>query len=170
MNWSEINTKTGTHRNLFLRALRMTSGMILELGTGFESTPYLGDFLKSEGAERNAWSFESDENWLVNFLSLRSVQHRIDLASNRYTNVPIEHFQWGVALVDHSRDGTGTIRPDAIRRLIGRCDIIVAHDTEDEHEQDYGYSSVFGLFKYRFDETFMGVRTTLLSNTIPLTA
>ena len=42
-------------------ALKATTGPILELGVGFDSTPYISEFVNSLGGERRAFSFESSE-------------------------------------------------------------------------------------------------------------
>ena len=149
-------------------ALKATSGPILELGVGFDSTPYISEFVNSLGGERRAFSFESNEEWMFNFVGLRCDNHRIEHASPRYLSVPLEHKHWGCALVDHSFGGVGRVRPEAIQRLKGRCDVIVAHDTEDEHESDYGFRPVINSFKYRKDDVMFGVRTTMLSDTVDL--
>jgi hypothetical protein len=70
-------------------------------------------------------------------------------------------YQWGVVLVDHKPEDR---RAKEIERLADTARIIIVHDTEPNSASLYNYSSIYSLFKYRYDYTKTKVHTTVLSN------
>ena len=63
----------GTHLPLLLTAVTVTTGDVIELGTGWYSTPNLHDLLAN--TSRNLFSADTDSLWLSKFERFRSPQH-----------------------------------------------------------------------------------------------
>ena len=68
---------------------------------------------------------------------------------------------WGVVLIDHETDR----RAKDIARVANSADYIVAHDSEGRHDPSYKYSSIYHLFKHRYDYVKAYPYTVILSNT-----
>lgn len=146
-----------THRPTLGEAVARTTGPILELGMGENSTASLHAVAEISG--RPVFSYDHEASWVERFVNLRSSNHQISCV-NSWDSCPIESMQWGVAFVDHAPAGRRVVD---IARLADRADVVVVHDTEDS---TYGYDSVFHLFRYRYDDRDRRPWTTLLSNRI----
>lgn len=164
-NLSETMGGYGTHKAVLRRAIEMTSGPVLELGTGFHSTPLIHQLCQS--SERRVVSVDESEEWLRKFDEYRSDFHtlcRCPLAANGATDwnmFPYHAVHWGVALVDqHPTAG----RLVSISALVDHCDLIVVHDTDCP---TYYYEPLLKTFKYRFDYKTEMPYTTVVSNTMP---
>lgn len=151
----------GSHIPLLLKAVQATTGEILELGMGWNSTPLLHWICKDLG--RKVVSMESDRKWLEYFNDYRSDDHMILPVDNWQDIQMIDRMKWGVVLVDH--------RP-AIRRhteairLKTNTQIVLLHDSEPEIDRFYAYRRTYPHFKYRYDYTKFKPFTTALSNYI----
>lgn len=78
--WEQFNpthSGWGSHVRLLTAAALSTQGDILELGTGFFSTPLLHQIVKEEGGKRMIISTDTDSNWLPLFYNLSSSFHQI---------------------------------------------------------------------------------------------
>lgn len=125
MDWDSITNPFGTHRRVLKQALQRTSGPVLELGAGHESTPYLHEFCLEP--QRHLVTCECDPVWHEKFVHLQSEWHEIILVSEDYASAPVHSFLWwSVALLDHTLE---LRKPDAIR-LANHAEVVVIHDTE----------------------------------------
>lgn len=78
--WDQFNpthSGWGSHVRLLTAAALSTTGDILELGTGFFSTPLLHQIVKEEGGRRMIVSSDTDSNWLPLFRNLTTTFHQI---------------------------------------------------------------------------------------------
>ena len=148
-----------THNPLLLRAVMASTGPVLELGAGLSSTPLLHWLCKM--LDRELWTYETDQDYWKMANEFRSRSHHIRRVDN-WDQADIL-MNWGVSLVDHA---PAKRRIVDIKRLNGRCDYIVIHDTEKECV--YGYDQIWPLFKYRFDWKECVPYTTVVSNLFPL--
>lgn len=71
------NVSTGSHITLLASAVLATTGDVLELGTGFFSTPLLHSMVKSTRGSRTIVSTDTDASWLTLFMNLSSPFHQI---------------------------------------------------------------------------------------------
>lgn len=146
-NFLENVTDWGNHRVLLWEALEETqTGEVIEMGLGGESTPYLHEYCKANN--RTLYSFEYDAEWLEQYKHFRSDNHIMvqlsdwDKAKDICPNP-------SVILIDHS---PGERRIVDIERFKDIKGILVVHDTQTQPTAaDYGYESVWPLFKYKAD-------------------
>ncbi len=122
-----------THLPALLCAFAATSGAVIELGVGFNSTPILHALCMT--ACRNLISIEADEGWIREFRgSLESDRHRFYLGDYE-TLVPqvTDGLSFGVGFVDNSPGGIR--RKTDFQTLIKCCDIVVVHDYHLENSE-----------------------------------
>jgi hypothetical protein len=151
-----------THLIPLAKAWDMTSGDVLELGTGYFSTLFLHWLATTYG--RHVYSFESSAGgWYDRAKKHESRYHHIIHCDN-WDMADIDR-HWGMAFVDHSPDERRHVE---IKRLKDCADLIVVHDTEPERNDSYGYAAVLDLFKYRYDYKKILPWTSILSNFIDL--
>ena len=152
-----------THIPILLACLRHTSGPILEMGAGFFSTPLVNAF----AVGRIARTIETDGPWystLAPICTQRPVyahQHQFVFVPD-YAQATVEDHFWSLVLIDH---GPAERRKIDIERLRGRCQILIAHDSECDA---YGYGPVLDKFKYRYTYSRLHPWTTVVSDTEPL--
>lgn len=152
-----------THIPVLLACLRHTSGPILELGSGWFSTPIVSAF----AVGRLARTIEADRNWYPHLAAICAHQpatqhaHQVVLVPD-YDHAPIDDQHWSVVLLDHEPPARRGID---LERLIGKSELVIAHDSQ--HEA-YGYRPLFERFKYRYDHTRLMPWTTVVSDLDPL--
>ena len=152
-----------THMPLLLACLRHTSGPVLELGSGWFSTPLVA----SVANDRLVRTVETNPDWFEHIARIATRQpvtrHRHQMVFvPDYSDAPVEDHDWSIVLLDHeppSRRGV-----DALR-LRDRCQLMIGHDSQ---HPDYGYEPVFDTFKYRFTLSSVFPWTTVVSDTDPL--
>lgn len=153
----DFKVRAGSHLPLLIELIKKSEGPILELGTGFYSTPILHWLCADMG--RKLVSYESSKdyfaiarNYITDFHEVNFVEDwsKIDLSGH-----------WGLAFVDHY---PANQRIKEIVRLVDNVDYIVAHDSEPRHDSGYQYSKVAPLFKYRYDYDKFYPHTLILSN------
>ena len=152
-----------THLPFLMQCLIRTRGPILELGSGWHSTPLITAF----SHDRKAVTIESDPEyfgrvpyWLRaanlgqhEFILGDYGDHLDDLLSRRTC--------WDVVLADHA---PGDRRGIDILRLRSNSRFIVAHDTEPQHRIGYNYARVFDAFKYSITDHTQEPWTTVFSD------
>lgn len=155
-----------------------STGPILELGCGDGSTPML--HLTSIACGRKVVTAETDPKWMAKYENYHSPLHEFHLISQKDSIIRndssyyrwqagwdawdrIEKDNWGVALVDQA---PGECRTSTIKRLKGRCDYIVAHDSEEDYEvgTNYSYKTVMPLFNYIWEWRRFRPYTLVLSD------
>lgn len=142
-----------THTPMLIKTVQATDGPILELGTGFTSTPLLHWLCKDK--PRYLLSLESVPFWYDFAHKFQSRNHRIRFVEDWDKADMNRH--WSVVLVDHTVER----RAIDIIRLKDSADYIVIHDTEDGV---YGYDKVWPHFKYRHDWKECIPYTSVISN------
>jgi hypothetical protein len=167
---THVSLNYATHLPALMRALALTDGPVLELGMGLFSTPYL--HYACLLADRMLISVENNEVWAGEFEMYRGRTHDI-VALEDWGDFDIEGeffpddtgCMWDVALVDHSPSARRVVD---IKRLAHRARLIVVHDSNGRYENDYHYSTIYPLFRYRTDWTGDGRHAAVLSNFVDL--
>ena len=141
----------GSHIPVLVEMLKQTTGPVLELGSGMNSTPILSVMCKKDGR-----TFESYDN---NLFWIRILNGETLYVEN-FDDVPLER-KWSFVLIDHDPSERRIVD---IKRLVDYADYIVIHDSEPDQEFRYNYSEIYPLFKYRLDYKEFSTHTTILSN------
>lgn len=144
----------GTHIPVLLKIMAISKGPVLELGCGFNSTPFLYWLCKDQN--RKFVSYDNDQKWI------KTVGYPVEFVEN-WSRAKIDDTHWSLVLMDHR---PGERRPIDAVRLKDCADFIVLHDSEPELDKFYGYEKIYPLFTYRFDYTKFLPQTTVLSNLI----
>lgn len=156
------------HRYLLWEALEATKYLklpVMELGSGYGSTPFLRQYTKDNGLDFYSYDYNKEwaektgathvENW-------DTLPHSINAWINEYS----------VVLIDES---PGEHRKESLKTLSqGQVKIIVIHDSEIKgwNSSDYQVRPLFSNFKYMKDlqsEYKGGAWATALSNEIDVT-
>lgn len=149
----------GSHLPILIKTLLMTDGPILELGTGFFSTPTL-HWLCAEN-KRKLVSYESHESYYeVAKSNYYTDFHEIILVSD-WDKIDIESQHWSIVLVDHA---PGVRRNVEMVRVANNADYVIVHDTEAKSDWHYNFTKAFHLYKYRYDYNKLYPETSVLSN------
>lgn len=135
----------------------MTEGPVMELGSGFFSTPLLHWLCLG----RKLVTYESDPEFYNFAKKFRSRNHGVLLVKT-FDEIDFDT-HWSVALVDHSPKRP-LRRGDDIIKLKNSVDYIILHDSEPQEEKHYGYDRVWEHFKYRYDWDKCLHHVTVLSN------
>jgi hypothetical protein len=152
-----------THMPVLLACLRHTAGPVLELGSGWFSTPLVAAF----ATDRLVRTVETNHEWydrisrVCTYQPITRHRHQIVFVPD-YNDAPIDDQQWSVVLLDHEPPPRRGV--DALR-LRDRCQLMIGHDSE---HPDYGYGPAFDTFKYRFTLSSVFPWTTVVSDTDPL--
>lgn len=152
-----------THVPLLTRAFDLSTGDVLEVGTGYFSSTLLEWLCSITG--RKLVSYETSPKWYERAKQMQSSYHDIIFVDN-WDDIPLDQKHWGLAFIDHD---PGLRRAVEIARLKDVADYIVVHDTEPASEIYHDYESIYPLFKYRYDDTRVTPWTSVLSNFFPLT-
>lgn len=156
----KFNSHYSSHLPVLIKALLITQGDVLELGTGIFSTPIIHWLCVPH--KRYVYSLEYDPKYLAMVENFGCEYHKIEIIQD-WDKADIEK-PWDVVLVDHS---PGERRKVEIARLANLAKYIVAHDTEWRDERHYHYKEIYPLFKYRYDY-YHKPYTTVLSNLVDL--
>jgi len=145
-----------SHLPVLIKALSITSGDVLEFGTGFFSTPVIHWMC----LKRNILSYESNE-----FFWKQNRQYHTDNHSILWVKdwSQVTYNTADVALVDLA---PAKERIRIITELPNKVKLVIIHDTENEKE--YNYNKIYPLFKYRFDFNIVIPHTTVLSDFVKL--
>ena len=172
----------GTHQPLLLGACLSTRGTIVELGSGFYSTPIV--HAVSTAQRRSAYTIDTSRMY-VNYMSRYATKHHhvmladeelmlggdgkfVDVKNwgkRRYVDRQNDTFERNfgkmddisVVFVDHD---PAFLRQPAIEWFSDRADYIIAHDTE--AAQHYGYD--FSIFKSVLRDIYQQTGTVVVSN------
>lgn len=123
-----------THQRLLVKYLMQTTGNVIELGSGFYSTPIMHEITQHQG--RHLETIDNNKDWLKLFKHFESPLHTINFL-HRWTSFQPER-QYGLAFVDHA-DPPSHPRWLQVEKLIPHAEIIIIHDTEDPL---YGYANI----------------------------
>jgi predicted O-methyltransferase YrrM len=147
----------GSHLPILIKLVLMTDGPILELGTGFFSTPAL-HWLCAE-KKRKLVSYDSSEKYIEVAKNYLADFHEVHLV-NDWSKIDISQ-HWSVVLVDHA---PGEQRKLEMARVANNADYVVVHDTEPRNDKYYHYSEVASLYKYRYNYDKLYPNTSVFSN------
>lgn len=144
-----------THLPILCAAVSLTKGAVLEMGTGWYSTPVLHALC---GDSRRLVSVDTDAVWAERFAHLRTPSHQIITPASYDECHDLLLESWDVAFIDHA---------PALRRIVDiervtHARYVVIHDAEEC--RDYGYSRIIPLFKYALVATRQTPWTAVLSN------
>lgn len=153
----------GTHLAPLIVAINKTKGPILELGTGFFSTPFL-HYTATLG-KRKLESYDNVNSWIKFFkvYEYQNEYHKL-ISVKDWDKIDIER-PWDVVLVDHSPDERRIIE---VKRLASYAKYLIIHDSNGRFDVVYHYTRVYPLFKYKTDWTQEDRHSTVLSNFIDL--
>lgn len=146
----------GSHIPVLVKVMSISSGPVLELGSGYYSTPLLYWLCRAGG--REFVSYEENEKWCEALR--REIGFRPTFIKD-WLDVKIDHIHWSVVLIDHR---PAIRRKVTANRLKNNADYIVLHDSEPEIDRFYRYTDIYPLFKYRYDYTKFKPHTVVLSN------
>ena len=149
-----------THISTLLVALQATDGLVIELGGGQASTPFLHWVCKA--SKRKLISYENHPEYYEYERTFQSPLHRIRWVDD-WDSVPVQ--EAGVVFVDHHPSERRSV--EAIR-FKDHADLIVIHDTEREGKK-YADPEMWKHFKYQY--TYKDTRpwTSIVSNKIDVT-
>jgi hypothetical protein len=146
-----------THRPFLWLALAQVPPIadVVELGSGFGSTPFLRKFCHQPGESRYFRSYDNNKEWCEKTGS----EYVED-----WDTAPI----WqpcGLLFVDHA---PGEHRWKAIKTMADKADIIVFHDSEIGGAGNYMYDKIYPLFKYQlhYNRHGGGAGASMVSNKI----
>lgn len=153
------STTYSSHLPILIKVLQLSSGPVLELGSGVFSTPVL-HWLCLE-AKRPLITYENYQEHFEMNKVFASPEHEVKFI-NSWDEAQIENTHWGVVFVDHK---PGERRVIEIRKLANIADYIIVHDTEPDHDKYFGFiDKAFPLFKYRYNYKRRRPYTSVLSN------
>lgn len=148
---------------LLFKALEETEGKVLELGTGWGSTPLLNEYCKKK--KRELFSYEEKMEWLNKFTQYQSKIHNLTFVTD-WNVVKQQHPDAGVIFIDHA---PGEDRKERIVNYLDTKGIIVCHDTEPAADHGYQMRQHFNKFKYVVEVKTSGAWATALSQEIDIT-
>lgn len=159
-----VSIRYSTHLPVLMEVMNRTYGDVLELGPGVFSTPVL--HWMCETKKRNLLTIESDIKWLRFCREFYQTEHHKFLYVENWDQCKdVIDKQWDVVLVDHSPSERRIVE---IRQLANKAKYIVCHDSDPWKDREYHYSTIYPLFKYKFEFTEVSHNTVLLSNFIDL--
>lgn len=144
-----------SHLPLLIRMIGITTGDVLELGTGLFSTPVVHWMCSPD--KRNAVSYESEKKYYEIAKQYENDYHKIKFVEN-WDSIDIEK-PWDVAFIDHEAHRR---RPEALR-LANYAKFVILHDTCGHDEKHYHYKEVYPHYKYIY-QFLIRPRTAVMSN------
>lgn len=149
-----------THEPVLVELLaRMPGARMLELGTGFGSTPVV------LGLSGSSVSLETNGEWHRRFARFGSASHQVLLwrdFSEFEWNCPFLTEAWDIALVDNA---PGHSRQSNLVKLAACARFVVCHDTQEVFRpspSDYRWD--FSAFRHVWTYTQFDTYTTVVSN------
>jgi len=159
-----VSIKYSTHLPVLMEVMNRTDGDVLELGPGVFSTPVLHWMCETRG--RNLLTIESDPKWSWFCSQFFATEHHKHICVKSWDDAEKSiDKKWDVVLVDHSPSGR---RVEEIRKLANLAKYIVIHDSDERKDREYHYSTIYPLFKYRYDFKDADHNSVLLSNFVDL--
>ena len=166
----------GSHVIPLMAALWATNGAILELGSGWFSTPMIHRVATIQ--DRSVLTAEASEDWLKYFRFLSSDKHALYHVNNGEDRIlsggvqEVEHWEgigdqhdvWSLIFVDHE---PAEQRKKDLQRLRNRTHLFIIHDSEPNGEIYYHFNEVLTSFKYRsvFGKFWSTAFTDIVSDT-----
>ena len=145
-----------SHMPPLMAAINMTDGAVLEMGTGYFSTPVIHWMCVPN--KRYVLSLENDPGWEWT-RAFAHEYHDFEMVAD-WDKVNIER-PWSVAFIDH---GPPERRRIDTLRLADHAQFIVIHDTNGRQDRHYHLHEIFPQFKYVYHFGGRFPQTTVLSN------
>jgi len=173
-----LDTRYGSHVIFLSASAWVTDGAILEMGSGWFSTPM---FHRLSNVQ-NRYVLTSDLNyeWLAKFILFSSASHELYLVNSKkagaknnsihevkaWEDIGHQQNHWGLIFIDQS---PASQRHKDLKRLRDRADILVVHDTEPGQERLYRIQEVIKTFKYRttLGKDWSNIFTDVVSDSRP---
>lgn len=147
---------SASHLPVLTRIIDVSTGPMLELGTGYYSTALF--HAMAEMYKRQCFSYESNIEWYAKALQYQSPYHHIIYIEN-WDKLPAGHF--GVVFIDQSPN---KYRRFSLRKFADTADYLIAHDSEMKRQGQFHLERTLLTFKYRFDYNKIEPNTTVVSN------
>lgn len=157
IKYKYFNAGEGSHIPVLIKALSISQGPILELGTGFNSTAVIHWLCNH--AKRKIDSYESVLSFYKIALNYQNDFHQVHFIED-WDKLPIDK-HWGVVFLDHA---PGPRRNVEMLRFANNADYVIVHDTEPKSDWHYHFTNHFDKYKYRFDFTVAYPHTSVFSN------
>jgi len=148
---------SGSHIPVLIKMIQMSEGPILELGTGFYSTPIL-HWICAEN-KRKLVSYESSADYFEVVKRYATDFHEVNFVED-WSKIDISEY-WGLVFVDHYPAEQRILE---MARVTNNADYVVAHDSEPRNDKLYHYSTINELYKYRYDYDKLYPNTVVFSN------
>lgn len=159
-----VSIRYSTHLPVLMEVMNRTNGDVLELGPGVFSTPVLHWMCHTK--KRNLLTIENNKAWLRFCKQYYQTEHHKFLYVEDWDQCKdVINKNWDVVLVDHSPYKRRIVE---IKQLANLAKYIVVHDSEPWKEREHHYSTIYPLFKYRFNFDEVDHNTVLLSNFVNL--
>lgn len=153
----------GSHLPILAKLMERVDKPVLELGVGWNSTPFLHWMCKAKGLP--LMSVESDRVWLKRFMDFNVGYHTLgyfDFNDWEKTNLNTINKKLGLVFIDHR---PAKKRRSSARAFASRADYIVLHDSDLADHPAYKYTPIYNEFKYKFEYKDVGKPYTIvLSN------
>jgi len=124
-----------THQPILIWALENSTGDVLELGAGENSTLLIEKIV--ENTQRKILTVEDDSSWLQKYLHMKSENHdfkAIDPSIEEWTKLidACSEQKWGVVFVDQAQIEKvwRYARPYSVKKLVHCAEYVVAHDAD----------------------------------------
>ena len=174
-----VDLSFGSHVIPLLASLWATDGAILELGSGWYSTPMVHRI--STLQNRQVLTSDGNYEWLKKFIFFASDKHDLFLVDASKTQGKIsekvhvmsswgsigdQQQRWGCIFVDHA---PAMQRIVELQRLRGNSDLLVMHDTQPSHDRVYRAQKHLRTFKHRatFGEGWSRAFTDIVTDSHP---
>ena len=157
-----ITDPAGTHLPLLKHLVGITTGPVLEMGMGYNSTPILHELCP----DRLLVSLDSEAEWVERFASFRSFSHKIKTEPNWDDTTPyLQSILWDIVLIDHHPCERRVID---IKLLMHNTRFMIIHDTQPTSAHVYHYEPTLSLFRYRWEFQALNPYTTVVSMVQPI--
>lgn len=145
-----------SHLPLLIKMVSVTTGDVLELGTGMFSTPVLHWMCVPD--KRKLVSYENDKHYYEISKQYENEYHAVNYVED-WDKIDIEK-PWDVVFIDHEADR----RSKEVARIANFAKYVILHDTCWRDERHYHYREIYSLFKYSYQFHLIRPKTTVLSN------
>ena len=135
--WCKMKIRMGwsSHFPVLIKALQITTGPVLELGTGLYSTPLMHWLCFDKN--RPIVSYEHDPKYFKYNKQFGSNLHEMCLIED-WSKFNVQAY-WDVVLIDCD----STVRHDLAKKLAYNSQYIVLHDTDPVLNNEYHYDEIF---------------------------
>ena len=132
----------GSHIPVLAKLLSLTTGPVLELGSGFYSTTFL--HWMCFPTRRKLVTYENNTEWMGFAKQFKADFHDVIFVED-WDKIDIT-CPWSIAFIDHAPNAR---RGMEVRRL-RHADYLVLHDTERGVIRRYNYLSARRFYKYKW--------------------